>query len=452
VEGTDHNLWIEAPGWQQHGRTWVDGNVQAFAADPAAITGVTFDQSPGSGGSVTQLGSYPTVFEDGIDQTWQKIVQGSQLIHGQTFQQLVQTAVQQVAQGQGVTAYDISDSFTTQGSYSASLDTSSLDPTLHIVYYLGNNNLTFTTTTNSPLPSFTDPTFHVQFDMSIDVSLTFPSPLSSQSTVTASAVVSVGRWTVQSSNVLVWLENQFGNNIPKKIGDAISGYALNLSSLVDLGKLNEALQFEGALGYTDLSAGLDNTGNLVLKAQAPKFSFPGPIGVEYAATAHETDCCGRDVQALLGLPTSSQFEDVPAVPGALMQTFQGGTIYWSQAAGAHVVYGEIGAEYAATARETDYYGNDVQELLGMPLSDETNVPGVPGARKQTFQGGTIYWSQATGAHVVYGAIAAKYNSLGGPTSFLGLPTADESSIPGGRITFFQHGWILWTPQGGAIVG
>ena len=31
VEGTDHNLWLEAPGWQQHGRTWVDSNVQAFA-------------------------------------------------------------------------------------------------------------------------------------------------------------------------------------------------------------------------------------------------------------------------------------------------------------------------------------------------------------------------------------------------------------------------------------
>ena len=31
VEGTDHNLWLESPGWEQHGRTWVDGNVQAFA-------------------------------------------------------------------------------------------------------------------------------------------------------------------------------------------------------------------------------------------------------------------------------------------------------------------------------------------------------------------------------------------------------------------------------------
>jgi hypothetical protein len=31
VEGTDHNLWLEAPGWQHNGRTWVDGSVQAFA-------------------------------------------------------------------------------------------------------------------------------------------------------------------------------------------------------------------------------------------------------------------------------------------------------------------------------------------------------------------------------------------------------------------------------------
>ena len=50
VEGTDHNLWLEAPGWQQHGRTWVDGNVQAFAGapqlNPAAATG--YSPAPGS--------------------------------------------------------------------------------------------------------------------------------------------------------------------------------------------------------------------------------------------------------------------------------------------------------------------------------------------------------------------------------------------------------------------
>ena len=68
----------------------------------------------------------------------------------------------------------------------------------------------------------------------------------------------------------------------------------------------------------------------------------------------------------------------------------------------------------------------------------------------TFQGGTIYWSPATGAHVVYGAIGGLYNSLGGPTSFLGLPISDELGIPGGRVSYFQNGRkIVWTPQGGA---
>ena len=39
-----------------------------------------------------------------------------------------------------------------------------------------------------------------------------------------------------------------------------------------------------------------------------------------------------------------------------------------------------------------------------------NVPGVAGGRMNTFAGGAaIYWSQATGAHVIYGAIATEYN-------------------------------------------
>jgi uncharacterized protein with LGFP repeats len=69
----------------------------------------------------------------------------------------------------------------------------------------------------------------------------------------------------------------------------------------------------------------------------------------------------------------------------------------------------------------------------------------------TFQGGAIYWSPSTGAHVVYGAIGAKYNSLGGPASSLGRPTSDEAGIPGGRVSYFQHGKIVWTPGGGAYV-
>ena len=77
------------------------------------------------------------------------------------------------------------------------------------------------------------------------------------------------------------------------------------------------------------------------------------------------------------MPTSDE-AGVPGVPGARMTTFQGGTIYWSAATRAHVLYGDIRAEYNATANERDAYGTVVQRILGMPTSDEAGVPGVPG--------------------------------------------------------------------------
>jgi uncharacterized protein with LGFP repeats len=249
------------------------------------------------------------------------------------------------------------------------------------------------------------------------------------------------------------------------------------------------------------------TADIVWSAATGAHTVYGAIGAEYAATANETGGDGSVVQADLGAPTSDEM-NVPGVAGARMNTFQGGAIYWSPnsgahvvyggigaeynalggaagyglpttdeanvpgvrgvrvtyfenggpytaaifwsaATGAHTVYGAIGAEYAATANETGYYGTSVPAQLGAPTSDEMNVPGVAGARMNTFQGGDIYWSPGTGAHVVYGGIGSLYSSMGGPTSYLGLPTADEAGIPGGRVSYFQNGKIVWTPQGGA---
>ena len=112
----------------------------------------------------------------------------------------------------------------------------------------------------------------------------------------------------------------------------------------------------------------------------------GAIGSKYAATVFETDAYGNDVQQILGAPTSDEM-DAPGLPGVRMNTFQGGAIYWSAANGAHAVSGAIGAEYGATANETDYWGTNVQQILGAPTSDEFKVPGVQGAREQAFQGG-----------------------------------------------------------------
>jgi hypothetical protein len=174
--------------------------------------------------------------------------------------------------------------------------------------------------------------------------------------------------------------------------------------------------------------------------------------VVYGAIGAKYDSLGGP--AAYGLPTSDE-ADAPGVPGVRVQQFHDGDYYaglieWSAATGAHTVYGAIGAEYMALANETDYYGTDVQTILAAPTSDEMDVPGVAGARMNTFQGGEIYFSPGTGAHVVYGGINQLYSwSMGGPTSYLGLPTSDEEGVPSGRVSYFQGGKIVWTPGGGA---
>jgi uncharacterized protein with LGFP repeats len=76
---------------------------------------------------------------------------------------------------------------------------------------------------------------------------------------------------------------------------------------------------------------------------------------------------------------------------------------------------------------------------------------------QNFAGGKAFFTPATGAHVMTGAILEKYESLGGPAdSDLGFPTIDEGAgrAPGSRNTTFSAAdkpVIFWTPDTGARV-
>ena len=62
---------------------------------------------------------------------------------------------------------------------------------------------------------------------------------------------------------------------------------------------------------------------------------------------------------------------------------------------------------------------------------------------QNFAGGKIFFTPATGAHIMHGAILEKYESLGGPAdSDLGFPTIDEGPGrigPDSRNTTFSAG-------------
>ena len=93
-------------------------------------------------------------------------------------------------------------------------------------------------------------------------------------------------------------------------------------------------------------------------------------------------------------------------------------------------------------------------LLGSPVGEAADVQG--GAR-QDYSGGTIFFSENSGAHVMYGAILDKFNALGGPDgSGLGYPTNDESDAGDGVGRFNEFNQpggaaIFWNPATGAWV-
>jgi hypothetical protein len=121
--------------------------------------------------------------------------------------------------------------------------------------------------------------------------------------------------------------------------------------------------------------------------------------------------------------------------------YQHGSIYWSQATGAHEVHGLIRQKWASMGWENSF--------LGFPTSDET--VGSANGRFNNFEGGAIYWSPATPAHEVHGLILEHYRKLGADKSFLGYPVSDELSLGANqaRISNFQHGQIAWSPALGA---
>jgi uncharacterized protein with LGFP repeats len=141
----------------------------------------------------------------------------------------------------------------------------------------------------------------------------------------------------------------------------------------------------------------------------------------------------------LGAPTSAVTCDLPF--DGCRRSYQGGTIFWHRDTGPHVVRGAILARYLA-------YGGPA--ALGYPTGDDTAAAVNPGFFSE-FQHGAIYWSRATEARVVRGAILERWRAWGAQAGALGYPTGDDSPAPGGATTSFQGGRVLWSPPTGAQV-
>ncbi|MEZ0493173.1 GDSL-type esterase/lipase family protein [Kineococcus sp. TBRC 1896] len=169
-------------------------------------------------------------------------------------------------------------------------------------------------------------------------------------------------------------------------------------------------------------------GSLYWSQVTGSHTISGAIRDHYAGLAWENSS--------LGFPTTDEFD----VRGGRGQHFEGGSIYWSPATGAHDVTGAIREKWAASGWENS--------SLGYPLTSQTSLPRA-GGRVQHFQGGSVYWTPATGAHAVGGAIQGAWAGAGYEWGKLGYPTSDEFDVPGGKRSTFQGGSITWDAATGA---
>jgi hypothetical protein len=132
-----------------------------------------------------------------------------------------------------------------------------------------------------------------------------------------------------------------------------------------------------------------------------------------------------------------------AVPNGFSQKMQNATWYYKNGSpAAHEVHGDILVAFQNSGGVTKW---------GFPTSDEMSVKGVKInntdriVRHSEFEGCSYYWSATTGAHSTYGDIRVKWLELKGPLSPLGLPTTDEMDVPGtgGRMNGYEGGAIVW---------
>jgi len=142
-----------------------------------------------------------------------------------------------------------------------------------------------------------------------------------------------------------------------------------------------------------------------------------------------------------GAPTTDE-TGTPDGVGRYNHFAGGASVYWTPSTGAHLVYGLIRQRWAALGWEAG--------PCGYPMTDETGTPDGVGRFNHFTKGCSIYWTPATGAHLVYGLIRQRWAALGWEGSYLGYPTTDEFAIPGGRRSNFRSGYITWTASTGWV--
>ncbi|WP_029111065.1 hypothetical protein [Mycobacterium sp. URHD0025] len=139
-----------------------------------------------------------------------------------------------------------------------------------------------------------------------------------------------------------------------------------------------------------------------------------------------------------GGPLGPRQGDVYAVGSGFAQNFAGGKMFFTPATGAHFMQGAILEKYESLGGAAD--GD-----LGFPTIDE-GAGRAADSRNSTLSAPdhpVIFWTPSTGARVVRGAVNAAWDKLGGSAGVLGVPTEDESFDGDVSSQAFTGGEISW---------
>ncbi len=139
----------------------------------------------------------------------------------------------------------------------------------------------------------------------------------------------------------------------------------------------------------------------------------------------------------LGAPIGTE----QTTAGVTWQRYERAYMYWTPSTGAHVVAGAIWGVYMQQGGPAE---------LGAPTTDELPTPDGVGRFNAFSRGSSIYWTPATGAQPVHGAIRDLWARTGWEAGPLGYPVSGELSGAGGRFSRFQRGTVFWTAAGGAV--
>ncbi len=121
------------------------------------------------------------------------------------------------------------------------------------------------------------------------------------------------------------------------------------------------------------------------------------------------------------------------------QKFSGGKIFFTPTTGAHLIYGAVLDKYESL-------GGPADSDLGFPNIDTVAGLVSPRSRVNTFGASdkpAIFWTPETGAWAVRGALNAAWDKLGGSAGQLGVPVEDERYDGDVVSQKFSGGQLSW---------